>query len=340
MDKVNDNQTLEMLTQVIAIFARIIRCVTDQSDHFNEIKKLINLIYPTKNWSILRLDETTNQLFFTVIESDIELPLKQIPIKVGDGICGLAASTGKTQIMSAKDKKLAFTQSVDEATHFVTHSIIALPIKHYNKVVGVLELINLPNQQAYIESPLQMVLLNTIADLIGVIFLFSSTHQEIMFSSERDTLTGVFNRHYLNKILSRNRVGYSGDSTHFENELLLVMVDLNNFKKVNDEYGHLVGDNLLRETARLLGSHFRPQDLIIRYGGDEFLLVLKPAHHNQFEQLVNIVNEKLNYISSVLEYSCTLAYGMAQGNQKDFLQLFAQADKNMYINKRHGKDGR
>lgn len=325
-----ENHNVELLTQIIAIFARIISCVADQSDHFNEIKKLVNSIYTTKNWSILRLDETTNQLFFTVIESDIDYALKQIPIKVGDGICGQVALSGKTQIINARDEKPAFTQSVDETTHFNTQTIIAVPIKHHNKVVGVLELINIENHQEFVANPHQMNLLHRIADLIGVIFSLSSIHQEIIVSSERDTLTGVFNRYYLNKVLKKK----SGDAN---DDLLLVMIDLNNFKAVNDQYGHLAGDKVLRESARLLATNFRQDDIIIRYGGDEFLLLLEPEHTEQLGQLVLIVEDKLNMISNFLPYSCTFSYGMSGGKKKDFTQLFKQADERMYQNKRQGK---
>lgn len=324
-----DKRTSDILTRVISVFAKIISSVTDETEHFNEIKRLINSIYNEKNWSILRLDETTNQLFFTVVECENEQTLKKIPIKLGEGICGQVASTGKARIVTELDEKPDFTRKVDMATSFQTKSIIAVPIKHENKILGVFEFINSPYHHQYCAHPSLMKLLHTLADFLGVIFSLSSIHQEIIFSSERDMLTGAYNRRYLHKIISDQ---YHFHGENHEYDVLLVMIDLNDFKSINDNHGHLVGDTLLKETARYLMESFRKNDVVVRYGGDEFLVLIECDYGD--DNLEMKIEKKLNYISGNLPYGSSLAYGITRGKKEQFSELFAESDKKMYSHKK------
>jgi diguanylate cyclase (GGDEF)-like protein len=327
-DKVDQIQLIEIFNFMIKIIANI----ANEVDHFNEIKNLINYIYDVKSWSILRLDETTNQLFFTILESDSEEVLKQIPIKLGEGICGEVARTGVPQIITqVHDSKNKFTKSIDAITGFNTQNIVAVPILYSGKVLGVLELVNVKNPDIFNTDYNQLILLQTIANFIGVIFTVSSTHHEIVISSERDILTGVHNRVYLKKILDSLDVECHLLRKGDINELLVVMIDLNDFKKVNDNLGHLAGDFVLKETAKLLTYYFRKEDLIIRYGGDEFMILIDTQQME--ENFQDIVKDKLEKISSSLPHQCSLAFGISSGEKIYFGQIMHEADKLMYEDK-------
>ncbi len=329
---------LSHLTQVINFFTHILESLTEQTDLYEEIKKLVNCIYKVKNWSIFRLDETTNQLFFTILESDSEEVLKQIPIKLGEGIAGQVASSGIPQIVCKVTKEENnFTKSVDALTGFDTQSIIAVPIMYKDKVLGVFELINVSDPELFKTDPHQLLLMQTFANFIGIIFLLANTHREIIFSSERDALTGAYNRFFLKKEVERYNVKCDQQRKDTSNEMVLVMIDLNNFKSVNDKHGHLVGDHVLRETADLLRTHFRKEDIIIRYGGDEFILIIYPYHYDD-ENLEAMIKEKLDKISMSLPHDCSLAFGISLGANTKFSQLLHRADKLMYRDKNRKKE--
>lgn len=318
------------MREIILLFSEIVTSVAKQSDHFNEIKKLINYIYQSPNWSILRLDETTNQLFFTVIEGEASKLLKPIPIKVGDGICDQVALTGIYKIIDEFDEKPDITKSIDNVTHFKTKNIIAVPIKNNNKIMGVLELINVENPAKF-KLAIHLNLLQTIANLVGLIFSLSNTHQGLIFSSERDILTGLLNRTFFNNYTKKNDP--INKSEHIENHLL-VMIDVDNFKGVNDKYGHLTGDHVLKDTAKLLTKKFRKDDLIIRYGGDEFIIIIKLKNNDKEHNIKKTTENKLNAISRAMPYSCSLSYGISCGEKLNFHTLLDEADKLMYKNKR------
>jgi diguanylate cyclase (GGDEF)-like protein len=98
----------------------------------------------------------------------------------------------------------------------------------------------------------------------------SSRTLELEEETRRDSLTGVYNRAYLDQFLGRE----FENSTRHKWSLSVAFADLDNFKNINDSFGHQAGDRILQATARILRGNTRETDLIARYGGEEFVVVL------------------------------------------------------------------
>lgn len=162
-------------------------------------------------------------------------------------------------------------------------------------------------------------------------------HQEVM----RDHLTGVYNRAFFDETLAnefkraRRRCSLLG----------LVFIDLDGFKAVNDERGHLFGDQVLQEVADLLRREARPGDVIARYGGDEFCLIVADTSNQELTALANRLSQTLNRfmigrstgngeIGASIGAALCFPYG-STSTPKDFL---AQADQAMYAAKAAGKN--
>jgi diguanylate cyclase len=97
-----------------------------------------------------------------------------------------------------------------------------------------------------------------------------SLQAELREQAHRDALTGLFNRRHLNDVMDHELARCARDGQ----PLSLLMIDIDHFKRINDTLGHQVGDEVLRDTARLLGERTRASDMLFRYGGEEFLLVM------------------------------------------------------------------
>lgn len=128
--------------------------------------------------------------------------------------------------------------------------------------------------------------------------------------SQLDPLTEIFSRRYLNQALSRevNRADRQGSSLTF------LLVDVDGFKSVNKRYGQLVGDSLLNSVGQLLLATFRRSDTIIRYGGDEFLVLLSETDEQQAERAVErllVKVEHWNRETSLPGYRLSLSCGLA-----------------------------
>ncbi len=126
-----------------------------------------------------------------------------------------------------------------------------------------------------------------------------------------DPLTKTFNRRYLDEVISKD----VQRADRLGTVLTLVMIDVDDFKDVNTRFGHLMGDRLLNEVANVLRATFRGSDTIIRYGGDEFLIILEsPREHEAEKSLQRLVANVAawNAANTTLDYKMGLSFGVAK----------------------------
>ncbi|WP_066500360.1 sensor domain-containing diguanylate cyclase [Abyssisolibacter fermentans] len=149
----------------------------------------------------------------------------------------------------------------------------------------------------------------------------------------KDPLTNLYNRHYFNKFVKK----IYKEVSNCANKFVFIMLDVNSFKYINDVYGHNVGDIVLVELANILKNSARKDDIVIRYGGDEFLIVLNSGKKEAAFKFIERVNNKIDdwsKISNVLDYrmSISTGYDIYDGSI-DILDSIDKADKMMYKNK-------
>ena len=159
--------------------------------------------------------------------------------------------------------------------------------------------------------------------------------------AQTDALTALINRRGLEKKLEMERIRARQNNSSFS----IIMVDIDHFKKVNDSFGHLVGDSLLRGIAALLKSHLRRNDIAARYGGEEFLILLPETTIDG----AKAVGEKIRTSLSTKEWklketgesmgNITVSMGIALYKQNEPEQnLIKRADDALYLAKNKGRD--
>ncbi len=153
--------------------------------------------------------------------------------------------------------------------------------------------------------------------------------------SNTDYLSNLYNRRYFfeqgSKLLATLRLG---------SPLTVMMMDIDNFKKINDGYGHDVGDLVIKNMAKLLKTHF-PDDIVARIGGEEFAVMSKsPSHISSLDRIdafrQAVEDEKIQLNNRVLQYTCSIGVCTVVGEDLD--QMVIQADKNLYKAKEAGKN--
>jgi diguanylate cyclase (GGDEF)-like protein len=148
-----------------------------------------------------------------------------------------------------------------------------------------------------------------------------------------DPLTETYNRRYLDKILLREtrRADRSGSN------LAIMMIDLDGFKSINTRFGHIEGDRALRRTAELLNRVLRGSDTVIRYGGDEFLVVMPDTNEEQAAHAVARLQDaaaKWNRQDPKRQYSLGLSCGVAAYRKgMEIKGVIEAADEHMYVEK-------
>ena len=153
--------------------------------------------------------------------------------------------------------------------------------------------------------------------------------------ARRDALTGLFNRKYSEEMIEKTLSdGTSG---------MLFMIDLDNFKIINDKMGHAEGDRVIRNFADILRQHARTNDIVCRLGGDEFILFLVGVSDRKIGQerakdIISAMRDKME--GEEYSNTCSVSVGIAIYPQdgKDFQSLYNHADKALYLVKKNGKN--
>ncbi len=331
------------ITDTIKLFSdmgQALTAIESKEQVLHVIKRAIDLFFKPSNWSLLRLDDNTNELFFMVAEGIDSAQIQHVTIKLGEGIAGKVAATGNPEVMKFVDKNSNYCRKVDEKTAFQTQSIIAVPLFFRRKVLGVLELINVENPDEFQGD--KMLLLSAIANFAAAAISTSSLYVDMVASAETDPLTGAYNRRKLENFIKHCQIPPT--KFHRKNEVIfdylcVAMIDLNKFKPVNDHYGHQAGDEILITAVKHLKDAVREDDLVIRMGGDEFLVCLLHVNPLMEKDVVTLLEEKLETISQQLPYEVSFAHYSACGPCKHVVELIEKADKGMYKHKQSKSNG-
>jgi diguanylate cyclase (GGDEF)-like protein len=167
----------------------------------------------------------------------------------------------------------------------------------------------------------------------------SAYYEEIYRLTIIDGLTGAHNKRYFQEFLSRElaRCARTG------RPLSLVMFDIDHFKKINDTYGHLTGDFILKELCHRVRSTVRRDELLARYGGEEFCVVLPEAPRDgsmEFAERIRKLVESRLFIFEGTEIPVTISVGVAtvEGEDIGFSEMVHRADEKLYEAKRTGRN--
>ena len=155
----------------------------------------------------------------------------------------------------------------------------------------------------------------------------------------RDVLTQLFNRRFLPTIMKREIDLYRRKGTGF----CVLMLDIDFFKRVNDQYGHDAGDRVLQNIAGLLLNQVRVSDFVFRYGGEEFLIVLAEVDATQAEVVAEKIRSRVEAaeipLSDARTIKVTLSIGIATfGGHPDYQHMVDRADKALYTAKHAGRN--
>jgi len=301
------------------------------------MEKIDEFLHPD-TWSLLLVDEAKQELYFELAIGNNAHTLKDIRIKMGQGIAGWVAHNQQAVIVPDVSQDTRFFSKVDEKTKTETHSIVAVPVRFREHCLGVIELINCMGENGFQDRDL--ALLEALADFAAIALENARHVQRIHELTITDDCTSLYNARHLNFILETEiyrsqRYGY---------EFSLVFLDLDHFKAINDTHGHLAGSKLLAEIGNVLRTHCRLIDFAFRYGGDEFVILLPQTSKESAcvvaRRLHRLIRETHWLTSEGLDIRVTTSAGVASypTDAKTKAQLLHLADEAMYAVKNSTRD--
>ena len=214
-------------------------------------------------------------------------------------------------------------------------NIAVVPLAVANRLIGAVVADNIYNDEPVSARDLERM--HALCNLAALAIDRARLHAKTVAMAEGDGLTGVYNRRYYEQELRRCL-----ETARRTGQLLSIIVfDLDHFKQVNDAHGHLVGDQMLQEVARLLTGNVRQADKVARYGGEEFVLLLADtgpeAARQVAEKLCQVV--KSTPLADARLTGLTLSAGVAvTGGWDSPEELFDRADRALYEAKELGRD--
>src|ERR1700680_1816268 len=270
---------------------------------------------------------------FDYVRKDIEIKAEAgitakalgMRIPLGTGILGRVARTGESALVQTTGE--ANIQGVLPDSR----AVLCIPITYGETLLGVL---NVESRQEDAFSPEDVLIMNTLADLLVSVLHNSFVFQKLQQQSITDGLTGIKTRRFFWEALSSEWKRASRSGRPFS----VVLIDLDKFKEVNDSLGHLEGDLVLARVGRLLEQKCRQSNVVARYGGDEFVILMPETGIEQAQVLAERLRLWLATDPMLEEHHITGSFGVASFPLHGFSMedLIRVADAGMYVAKHAG----
>lgn len=336
----NQNKERQRLTKELSA----LRLIISEINSTLELDKVLDLIIQkavqiveAERESLMLFDHKTEELY---IKSSIGLSKKTVStvrIAPGEGIAGWVFKEGKPLLVKEgeKDPRFKKFENVNEELK----SIISVPLKIKDQIIGVINIDNKRKGDIFNMDDLQ--LLSTFANQAAIAIQNAKLHQEIKQLAITDDLTGLYNFRYIKDRLEEE----VKRAQRFKHPLALIMADIDHFKEFNDAYGHLEGNEVLQNIAGILQLNVREVDIVARFGGEEFIIILPEANKKEAHKIaerIRIKVEDYNFINkkSHPNEKVTLSLGLISCFQESITPqgLIYKVDQALYQAKRKGRN--
>jgi diguanylate cyclase (GGDEF)-like protein len=327
--------------QELHIFHDVAKALTSSLDLDSILQTIMEKMaeyFQPDTWSLLMVDEQKNELYFAIAVGSAAEALKNVRLKVGEGIAGHVAKYGEKLVVPDVRADKRFAKRIDQVTQWETQSIICIPLRAKLRVLGVIQLVNVDMEHFGHE---EQFFLQALCDYAAIAIENARSVEKIQELTITDDCTGLYNARHLYKTLETEVYR----SARFGYEFSVIFIDLDHFKQVNDTHGHLIGSKLLAEIGYLIKAQLRLIDFAFRYGGDEFVVLLPQTSKDSALVVARRLRDSLRSAVFCKEEGLNLNVRASIGlatyphDAKTPHDIIRQADEMMYMVKNRTRDG-
>jgi diguanylate cyclase (GGDEF)-like protein len=260
----NDRRLYEL-----KIFHDVAKALTSTLDLDNILQTIMEKMaayFEPATWSLVMIDESSQEPYYAASVGKGAEGLASLRLSDGTTLTDWVIARGESLVI--EDVNADPTLDPDSRADWFegSCSVVCVPVKTGGRVLGVIELVNI-DMDVYSRSEM---LLQTLADYAAIAIENARAVRRIQELSITDDCTGLYNARHLFTVIAEEL----HRSARFGYEFTLLFLDLDHFKRVNDQYGHLAGSKLLAQVGECLRENLRLVDAAFRYGGDEFAILL------------------------------------------------------------------
>ncbi len=294
------------------------------------VSKLVTELVGAEAVSIMLLDEKREELNGKAAYGLRRRDVARISFQLGHGVAGWVAQRGRPALIDNVACDERFVVTPESRTKIV--SLVCVPLLYRDEPIGVMTA-TAPSVAAFTEA--ERDLLVFVAKTIAM----DVENIRLRKSSVTDSLTGAYNRGFLKRQLPQ-----AIDGARLRNQPLSVaMVDVDHFKSINDDHGHDVGDRVLTLVAARLKGAIRDEDTLVRYGGEEFFVILPKADvhvaHEVAERMrLAFQSDPILAHDHAVDLRISIGVAQLEVGQEQAADIIKRADRALYTAKRGGRN--
>lgn len=334
-----DNSVAPIRLEDLHAFHAIARALASSQDVDQVLETILSQMekfVPVELWSLLILDPESGELY-CAIASNPQTDWSSLRLNPREGVSGWVMQNGRTLILADADERLAQESVlINPKSPLRIQSVIALPLIGRKGTIGLIQLIN-PDTEKMNDTAIAM--LHILADYAAIAIENARDMARIRQLTITDDVTGLHNVRHLYERFENELADVLSDGRAFS----FAFLDIDHFKDVNDQYGHLNGSEVLAQVGRLIARQVGDLRLCFRYGGDEFAILLPGADRQEacarMTELLNEVGTTFFEMNDGTELQLSASIGIATAPQdtKTVSDLIAVADARMYLAKSNGR---
>ncbi|MCZ6651200.1 MAG: sensor domain-containing diguanylate cyclase [Acidobacteria bacterium] len=290
-------------------------------------------------WCLFLLDEREDKLVFERAGHAARMPGHRYTVPLDHGVEGAVLRRHRPIILNEFRSHALHDAEFDRCIGVESRSVMAVPLVSRGRVIGVVKLVNRQPGDSF--SPADQSLVTLLMEPAAIALENAILFKKMEHLSVTDDLTGLHNVRYLNGFLYRELKR----CRRYNLPVSVVFLDMDGFKTVNDRFGHLAGSQTLTEVGQVLQRMVREIDMVARYGGDEFVVILPQTGPRGAAVIAERIRQGIAEATFLGDMgravNLTASLGVAsfpeQGSTRD--ELIHQADAAMYRVKESGKNG-